>query len=168
MAVNVEDIYKQKYAIDGISLEPTESYERLKITRGYYAAFLYARELIDTDDSLEWHFHHPNSKDPKKDRYGSHQKVSMSLIHSKIRILHEVGQTLLLYHELRKKSDYRLNLNITPDDITNAEIYFKSCKERIEFYIKNGDQHFTQAKKVIEVTVSSTGRNQISKLKVLK
>ena len=87
MAVEVEDIYKQKFALDSISFEPIESYERLKITRGYYAAFLYARQLLNTDDSLEWHSCHPNSKDPQKDRYGSHQKVYMSLIHSKIRVL---------------------------------------------------------------------------------
>lgn len=167
MAVKVEDIYKQKFALDSISFEPIESYERLKITRGYYAAFLYARQLLNTDDSLEWHSCHPDSKNPQKDRYGSHQKVYMSLIHSKIRVLSEIGQTLLLYHELRKKSDYNLHLNITPDDISNAEIYFNSCKERIEFYMKNGDQHFTKAKKVINATV---GRNGVktSGLKLLK
>lgn len=167
MAINVEDVYKQKSAIDYINFEPVESYERLKITRGYYATFLHARKLLDTDDSLEWHSCPPNSKDPQKDKYGSHQKVYMSLIHSQIRVLSEVGQTLLLYHGLRKKSDYNLHLNITPDDISNAEIYFNSCKERIEFYMKNGDQHFTKSKKVIHATI---GRNGVktSGLKVLK
>lgn len=168
MSVNVEDIYKQKAAIDCVDFAPLESYERLKITRGYYAAFLYARELLNTNDSLVWHSCPPNSKDPRKDRYGSHQKVSMSLIHSKIRILHEVGQTLSLYHELRKKSDYDLHLDITPDDVKNAEDYFKFCKERIDFYMKNGDQHFTKSKKVINATVSRDGKVKTSGLKVLK
>lgn len=168
MAVNVEDIYKQKAAIDCVDIMPVESHERLKITRGYYAAFLYARELLNTDDSLEWHSCHPKSKNPEKDRYSSHQKVSMSLVHSRNRALHEVGQTLLLYHELRKKSDYELDLDITPDDVTNAKDYFEFCKERIDFYIKNGNQHFTRSKKVINATKDPNGNIKTSGLKILK
>ncbi|WP_296243332.1 hypothetical protein [Psychrobacter sp. UBA6766] len=75
---------------------------------------------------------------------------------------------MLLYHELRKKSDYDLHLDITPDDIKNAEDYFKFCKERIDFYIKNGDQHFTRAKKVINATVSRDGKVNTSGIKLLK
>lgn len=167
MAVTIVDLYKQKSEVDGMSFECAEAHKRLRIIRGYYATFLYARELLNTDDSLEWHSCHPKSRNPKKDRYSSHQKVSMSLVHSKNRTLHEVGQTLLLYHDLRKKSDYDLHLDITPDDVTNAKNYFEFCKERIDFYIKNGDQHFTKSKKVINATVGHNGI-KTNGLKVLK
>lgn len=167
MAVTIKDLYKQKSEVDEMSFECAEAHKRLRIIRGYYATFLYARELLNTDDSLEWHSCHPKSKNPEKDRYSSHQKVSMSLVHSKNRVLHEVGQTLLLYHDLRKKSDYDLHLDITPDDVTNAKDYFEFCKERIDFYIKNGDQHFTKSKKIVEVKVGSDGV-KTSSLKLLK
>lgn len=168
MSIEIKDLYNQKLDINAASFQSSESHERLKIARGYYAAFLHASFLFKNDANLDLHSWHPNSKNPQKERYGSHQKIYMSLIHSKIRVLSEVGQKLITYHSLRKKADYELSLDITDDDINDAEECLSYCKERIDFYIKNGNQDFTKSKKVINVKVNPNGKNQIKKLKVLK
>lgn len=171
MAVTIEDLYKQKSEVDEMSFECAEAHKRLKIIRGYYANFLYASLLFDKPHSnghmLVKHDYPPNPT-KKTRRYGSHQKIYMSLQRSRIRVLVDLGVDLERYHELRKKAEYDIDLEVTIDDMNIAETSFKQLKEYIDFYIKNGDHHFTKAKKVIEVKVNATGRNQISKLKVLK
>ncbi|WP_010200469.1 hypothetical protein [Psychrobacter sp. PAMC 21119] len=171
MAVTIEDLYKQKSEVDVMSFECTEAHKRLKIIRGYYATFLYASSLFDNPHSnghvLKKYDYPPNPTE-RTPKYGSHQKIYMSLQRSKIRVLVDLGVDLERYHELRKKAEYHIGLDITVEEIDFAESSFKQNKERIDFYIKNGDQHFTKSKKVIEVKVNSTGKNQISKLKFYK
>ena len=156
MSISIKDLYTQKLEIDGFNFQSKECHERLKITRGYYATFLSARTLLESDDKLVL-LQCPPKKDPKKDRYGSHQKIAWSLIYSKVSLLAEVGQKLMAYHELRKKADYDIHLDITEDDIQNATDFIKFCHERIEHYSKHGNQHFTPATKVINATKTSTG-----------
>lgn len=169
MAVTIEDLYKQKSEVDEMTFECAEAHKRLKIIRGYYATYLYASSLFDKPHEnghvLTKHDYPPNPNE-KTPKYGSHQQIHMSLQRSRIRVLVDLGVDLGKYHELRKKAEYDIDLQITDDDIKIAEDYFKLLKEYIEFYIKNGNQHFTRAKKVIEVKVNSTGKNQISKLKI--
>lgn len=156
MSISIEDLYQQKLDIDGFSFQSKECHERLKIARGYYATFLSAKALLESDDKLVV-LHCPPNTDPDKYKYGSHQKIAWSLIYSKVAGLAEVGQTLMSYHLLRKKADYDIHLNITVDDIRNAEDFIKFCQERIEYYHKYGNQHFTSAKKVINATQTSGG-----------
>lgn len=156
MSISIEDLYKQKLEIDSFSFQSPECHERLKIARGYYATYLSAKSLLESDAKLVL-LQCPPNKDPKKDRYGSHQKIAWSLIYSKVSVLAEVGQKLMLYHELRKKADYDIHLNITVDDIRNAEDFIKFCQERIEYYRKHGNSHFTSAKKVINATKTNEG-----------
>lgn len=170
MAVTIEDLYKQKSEVDVMSFECGEAHKRLKIIRGYYATFLYASSLFDNPHSnghvLNKHDYPPNPTE-RTPKYGSHQKIYMSLQRSKIKVLVDLGVDLEKYHDLRKKAEYDIGLEITVDDIDLAESSFKQLKERIDFYIKNGNQHFTRSKKVINVTV---GRNGVKTegLKILK
>lgn len=156
MSISIEDLYEQKLDIDGFNFQSVESHERLKIVRGYYATFLSARTLLESDDKLEL-LKYPPNKNSEKDKYGSHQKIAWSLIYSEVSGLVEVGQKLMAYHELRKKADYDIHLDITEDDIRNAEDSINFCRERIEYYNKYGNQHFTTAKKVITATKTSSG-----------
>jgi len=170
MAVTIEDLYKQKSEVDEMSFECAEAHKRLKIIRGYYATFLYASSLFNNPHSnghVLDEYEYPPKPTEKTRKYGSHQKIYMSLQRSRIRVLVELGVALDKYHDLRKKAEYDINLQITDDDLKIAETSFKELKERIDFYIRNGDQHFTKSKKVINATV---GRNGVktSGLKVLK
>lgn len=170
MAVTIEDLYKQKSEVDVMSFGCEEAHKRLKIIRGYYATFLYASSLFDNPHSnghvLNKYDYPPNPTD-RTPKYGSHQQIYMSLQRSRIKVLVNLGVDLQKYHELRKKAEYDIGLEITVDDIELAESSFKQLKERIDFYIKNGDQHFTRSKKVINATV---GRNGVKTdgLKLLK
>lgn len=170
MAVTIENLYKQKSEVDRMSFECAEAHKRLRIIRGYYATFLYASSLFDNPHSnghVLDKYEYPPKPTEKTRKYGSHQKIYMSLQRSRIRVLVDLGVDLEKYHDLRKKAEYDINLQITDDDLKIAETSFKEIKERIDFYIKNGDQHFTKSKKVINATV---GRNGVktSGLKVLK
>lgn len=156
MSISIEDLYRQKLEIDGFSFQSAECHERLKIARGYYATFLSAKSLLESDEKLVL-LQCPPNKDLKEDRYGSHQKIAWSLIYSRISGLAEVGQKLMTYHELRKKADYDIHLNITADDIRDAEDFIKFCQERIDYYLKHGNSHFTSATKVINATKTSEG-----------
>ena len=167
MSISIEDLYKQKLEIDGFSFQSEECHERLKIARGYYATFLSAKALLESDDKLVL-LHCPPNKDPRIDKYGSHQKIAWSLIYSKVSGLAEVGQKLMAYHQLRKKADYDIHLNITEDDIRNAEDFIKFCQERIEHYNKHGNQHFTSATKVITATKTSEGSIKVLNHRGLK
>ena len=171
MAVTIEDLYKQKSEVDEMSFECAEAHKRLKIIRGYYATFLYASSLFDKpheNGHVLTKYDCPPNANEKTRNYGSHQKIHMSLQRSRIRVLVDLGVGLGNYHDLRKKAEYDIDLHITDDDIKIAEDSFKLLKEYIDFYIKNGNQYFTRSKKVIEVKVSSTGKNRISKLKIHK
>ena len=170
MAVTIESLYKQKSEVDGMSFECAEAHKRLRIIRGYYATFLYASSLFDNPHSnghVLDEYEYPPKPTEKTRKYGSHQKIYMSLQRSRIRVLVDLGVDLEKYHDLRKKAEYDINLQITDDDLKIAETSFKELEERIDFYIKNGDQHFTKSKKVINATV---GRNGVktSGLKVLR
>ncbi|KRG34231.1 MULTISPECIES: hypothetical protein [unclassified Psychrobacter] len=170
MAVTIEDLYKQKLKVDEMSYECAEAHKRLKIIRGYYATFLYASSLFDNPHSnghmLDKHDYPPNPTE-RTSKYGSHQKIHMSLQRSRIRVLSDLGIDLQKYHDIRKKAEYDIGLDITVEEIDFAESSFKQLKEYIDFYIKNGDHHFTKSKKVINATV---GRNGVktSGLKILK
>lgn len=160
MAVTIGDLYKQKSEVDKMSSECTEAYERLKIIRGYYATFLYASSLFDTAHSnghILVMYDYPPNPTEKTRKYGSHQKVSMSLQRSKIKILTNLGIDLVKYHDLRKKAEYDIGVDITDDDIKMAEGYFQTFKEHIDFYLKYGDQHLTRANKVIDATKTNGG-----------
>lgn len=171
MAVTIEDLYKQKSEVDVMSFECAEAHKRLKIIRGYYATFLYASSLFDKPHEnghvLTKYDCPPNAGD-KTRNYGSHQTIYMSLQRSKIRVLVDLGVELEKYHELRKKAEYHIGLQITEDDIKMAEDSFKLLKEYIDFYIKNGNQHFTRSKKVINAKVDTNGKVKTSGLKILK
>lgn len=171
MAVTIEDLYKQKSEVDEMSFECAEAHKRLKIIRGYYATFLYASSLFDKPHEnghvLNKYEYPPNPTD-RTPRYGSHQQIYMSLQRSKIKVLVDLGIDLEKYHELRKKAEYDIGLQITDDDIKIAEDSFKLLKERIDFYIKNGNQHFTRSKKVINAMKDPNGNIKTSGLKILK
>lgn len=179
MAITTDDLYKQRSEIDNMTFSCKESHERLKIIRGYYASFLYASSLFNTSDStgttlvLYDYLPHSNSNSNSNTtgrtaKYGSHQKIYMSLQRSRVRNLIELGFILQKYHKLRKRAEYDIYLEITDDDINEAEKYFEECRLRIDFYKKNGDKHFTTAKKVITADVTSNGIKVIGGLKVLK
>lgn len=170
MAVTIVDLYKQKSEVDDMSFECAEAHKRLRIIRGYYATFLYASSLFDkphVNGRVLTKYDCPPKPTEKTRNYGSHQKIYMSLQRSRIRVLVELGVALDKYHELRKKAEYDISLQITDDDLKIAESSFKELKERIDFYIKNGDQHFTKSKKIVEVKVGRDGV-KTSSLKLLK
>lgn len=171
MAVTIEDLYKQKSEVDQMSFECAEAHKRLKIIRGYYATFLHASSLFDKpheNGHILTKYDCPPNADDKTRNYGSHQKIYMSLQRSKIKVLVDLGIDLEKYHELRKKAEYDIGLQITDDDIKIAEDSFKLLKERIDFYIKNGNQHFTRSIKVINATRDSNGKFKTSGLRILK
>lgn len=56
-----------------------------------------------------------------------------------------IGKALKRYHKLRKDSDYHLHLHIRGYELTLAEQHFQECKERIDFFIANGDADFPES-----------------------
>ena len=68
---------------------------------------------------------------------------------------------------LLEKKQNTIDLDITVEEIDFAESSFKQLKEYIDFYIKNGNHHFTKSKKVINATVGCNGV-RTSGLKILK
>lgn len=147
MAIDIGDLYKQKSEINEIKPNCKEAHERLKIARGYYATFLHASRLLDKpflhQIQLTTYKEYPSkSRNSKPMKYGSHQVIYMSLQRSKISNLLEIGLKLEAYHILRKKADYDLNVEITDDDIVQAEDFFNDCKKRIDFYISNGKKEY--------------------------
>lgn len=139
MPVKIEDIYKQKYEIENNKFIPNEAHNRLLISRGYYASFLYACELFSRNASYKLDLY---EKCLDNKYYGSHEKIYESLIRSKVPNLKYIGKTLKKYHRLRKNSDYKLHLHIQGNDALIAEQHFQECKERIAFFIENGDMDF--------------------------
>lgn len=171
MSVTTDDLYKQKSEIDSMTFSSNEAHERLKIIRGYYASFLHASSLFtksNVDGAGIILYDYPPNPTERTPRYGSHQKIYMSLQRSRVRNLVDLGDILQKYHKLRKKAEYDINLKITDDDISDAESYFDECPARIEFYQKNGNQHFTTAKKVINASMTSSGVKVNGGLKRLK
>lgn len=171
MTVTIDDLYKQKCEIDSKTFSCNAAHERLKIIRGYYASFLHASSLFKKN-SVEGTelilYDYPPNPTERTPKYGSHQKIYMSLQRSRIRNLVDLGYILQKYHKLRKKAEYDIHLEITDDDVNDAESYFGECPARIKFYQQNGDQHFTTAKKIITANVTSDGVKVIGGLKVLK
>lgn len=171
MTVTIDDLYKQKCEIDSKTFSCNEAHERLKIIRGYYASFMHASSLFigsSTNKSKLTLYDYPPNYNQKTSRYGSHQKIYMSLQRSGIRNLADLGYILQSYHKLRKKAEYDIHLLITIDDINDAESYFSECPARIKFYQQNGNQHFTTAKKVINASMTSSGVKVNGGLKRLK
>ena len=171
MTVTIDDLYKQKCEIDSKTFSCNAAHERLKIIRGYYASFLHASSLFKKN-SVEGAelilYDYPPNPTERTPKYGSHQKIYMSLQRSRIRNLVDLGYILQKYHKLRKKAEYDIHLEITDDDVNDAESYFGECPARIKFYQQNGDQHFTTAKKTITANVTSDGVKVIRGLQVLK
>jgi hypothetical protein len=162
MAINTEDLFKQKKAIDRFGLEPQESLERLKISRGYYANFSLAKSLVqDAQYSISLVQTNREGK-----YFGSHEKIFESLIATGNSDLIQLGYKLKQYHILRKKSDYDLHLDITAIDIKSAETYFSECEDRMNFFMKNPKIPYTKSKKVISVDMTN-GTTKVSGLKVL-
>ena len=139
MPVAIEDIYIQKQEIENNNFIPKEAHNRLLISRGYYASFLYARGLFKGDAKYKLTMYSTSIEG--KD-YGSHQKIYESLIRSGSANLMYIGKSLKSYHKLRKDSDYHLHLHIRGYELMLAEQHFKECKERIDFFIENGDAKF--------------------------
>lgn len=134
MPVSIQDVYLQKEAVEQLSFVPKEAYNRLLISRGYYASFLFACELFKSNASHKLVLF--------DDGYGSHQKIYESLIRSNVPNLKYIGKTLKKYHTLRKYSDYKLHMHINDFKLMQADMHFKECKERIEFFLKNGPADF--------------------------
>lgn len=146
MTLSFNDLYKQKELLSQIDLKPTESVERLKISRGYYANFLFAGHIAHK-------FKIPKRKFSKNNPdivLGSHQRIHETLIQSGNPNLQHIGRCLGLYHELRKFSDYDIKLNLEPSDIKEAEYYFEQCRHRLEFYYKNPNLPYKPKAKIIE------------------
>lgn len=140
MPVTIEDIYTQKHEIEQNKFSPKEAHNRLLISRGYYASFLYACELFNSDAKYNLTLY-SESLDNKG--YGSHEKIYESLIRSEVTNLKYVGKILKKYHKLRKISDYKMHLHIKDYDAISAEQHFQDCKERIDFFIANGNVDFS-------------------------
>lgn len=134
MPVSIQDIYLQKQEVEQLNFVPKEAYNRLLISRGYYASFLFASELFKPNASSKLILLNGN--------YGSHQIIYESLICSSIPNLKYVGKILKKYHTLRKESDYKLYMYINDFKVMQAEQHFKECRERIDFFIANGDVDF--------------------------
>lgn len=139
MPVTIKDIYTQKQEIEQNRFIPKEAHNRLLISRGYYASFLYACELFSVGAQYKLELY---SKSLEGKCYGSHQKIYESLIRSGVANLMYIGKSLKAYHRLRKYSDYKLNMHIRDYELMLAEQYYQDCKERIDFFIANGDVDF--------------------------
>ena len=139
MPVTIKDIYTQKYEIEQNQFVPKEAHNRLLISRGYYASFLYACELFNAGAQYKLNLY---SKSLEGKGYGSHQKIYESLMRSGIANLMYIGKSLKGYHQLRKNSDYKLDKHIRDYELMLAEKHYKDCKERIDFFIANGDIEF--------------------------
>lgn len=139
MPINIEDVYQQKQEIQSHKFTPEEAYNRLLISRGYYASFLYACSLFDKHNSYKLA---KIDKDCNGRTYGSHELYYESLMQSGVANLEYIGKTLKKYHKLRKDADYKLDKHIKQYDLLLAEQHFKECKERIDFFIKNGAVSF--------------------------
>lgn len=167
MAISIEDLYNQKSQIDSMTFECAESHKRLKISRGYYATYLAAEKLVESNGTIKRLYYPPKSNNPKN-KYGSHQQISWSLIYSDSPILKDIGQKLIKYHTLRKKADYDIHLDITEEEFLLAETYLNQCKELIEHYNKKGNVPFSRAKKVIVADIDSGGNVQIKNKRGLR
>lgn len=139
MPVNIEDIYTQKYEIEQNNFAPKEAHNRLLISRGYYATFLYACELFKGNGRYKLTLY---SESLEGRNYGSHEKIYESLMRSGITNLMYIGKSLQAYHKLRKDSDYKLHMHIRGYELMLAEQHFQDCKKRIDFFIANGDADF--------------------------
>ncbi|CAM3424427.1 hypothetical protein GCM10016272_02410 [Psychrobacter glaciei] len=132
MPVSIDDIYKQKSQIEANSFIPKEAYNRLLISRGYYASFSYACEIVD------------NKKNGinliRKDKYksyGSHECYYESLMQCNYDKLTEVGAKLKRYHHLRKIADYKLKKHVTDADLDRANQYLEECKELMDSFVQS-------------------------------
>lgn len=139
MPVIIGDIYLQKHEIEKNNFTPKEAHNRILISRGYYASFLYARELFKGNAKYKLTLY---SKSLDGKDYGSHEKIYESLMRSGITNLMYIGKSLQTYHKLRKDSDYKLHMHIRGYELMLAEQHFQDCKERIDFFIANGSVDF--------------------------
>ncbi|OLF37195.1 hypothetical protein BTW00_03600 [Psychrobacter sp. C 20.9] len=130
MPVSIDDIYEQKTQIEANSFKPKEAYNRLLISRGYYASFSYACEIVNNKK------HGINLiKKDKYRSYGSHECYYESLMQCNDDRLTEVGTKLKKYHSLRKKADYKLKKHVTDADLDLANQYLEECKELMDVFV---------------------------------
>lgn len=156
MAIDIQDLYIQKNAISQLSIQPIESLNRLVISRGYYANFIFAEQIV-TDSKYQITQFYAN-EDGKL--YGPHGEIYESLIAFKNnQVLNQIGYKLKKYHALRKKADYKISQDINESDIIDAENYFNDCKQLLEFFVKNPEVPvFTMKPKIIIASQSSSGK----------
>lgn len=138
MSVSIEDMYEQKRQIEANKFLPKEAYNRLVISRGYYASFSHACELIKNNNILLI------KKDPFGAPYGPHERYYQSLIACNHKELIEVGNKLKNYHTLRKKADYRLNQHVTDLDVKIGNQYLEECKQLMDAFVQSkSNSNFT-------------------------
>lgn len=133
MPVSIDDMYEQKLQIEANRFQPKEAYNRLVISRGYYASFSYACELVENKKNNIRLI----KKDASDNNYGTHQCYFESLIACDYEELVEVGNKLISYHKLRKKSDYQLKKHVTDLDVKVANQYLEECKVLMDSFMKN-------------------------------
>lgn len=166
MAVSIQDIYTQKDNLESLNFNPVEALNRLKISRGYYATFLYARSIVE-NDAYDIPIVTYDKKDPKQRIYSSHERIYESLIEqNKYANLKQVGLKLKEYHGFRKNCDYELDITINTYAISSSERFYKECKERMDFFVKHPNLPFSRQKKIIIADKSASGVIK-SKLMVL-
>ena len=133
MPVSVDDIYEQRNQIEYNKFQPKEAYNRLLISRGYYASFSYACEIINNKKNgillvLKNDFDKP---------YSSHERYYESLIQCNYQVLVEVGNKLKSYHKLRKDADYKLKKHVTDLNLKTANQYLEECRELMDSFVKS-------------------------------
>ena len=133
MSVSIENVYEQRTQIELNKFQPKEAYNRLIISRGYYASFSHACELVNNKKSDVFLL----SKDNFNNSYGSHERYYESLIQCSNDSLVEVGNKLKSYHYLRKKADYKLKKHVTDLDVKVANQYLEECKKLMNIFINS-------------------------------
>ena len=133
MAVSIDDIYIQKTQIEANKFQPKEAYNRLVISRGYYASYSHACALInDKRNGIQL----IKTKDSDRS-YGSHELSYESLKQCEDMRLVEIGNKLKKYHYLRKVSDYKLKKYISDLDRKQANQYLEECRELMESFVND-------------------------------
>lgn len=131
MPVSIDDMYEQKLQIEANKFQPKEAYNRLVISRGYYASFSHACELIKNNNIPLI------KKNASNEGYGTHQCYHESLIACSYEELVEVGNKLKSYHTLRKKADYKLKQHVTDFDVKVANQHLNECRDLMDSFVNN-------------------------------
>ena len=133
MPINFNDVYEQRKKLEENVFQPKEAYNRLLISRGYYASFTHVCDLIkDKKNGTNVIF-----RDSKGDKYGSHQRYYESLIQSGDKTLASIGTKLRNYHKKRKIADYELKEYVKDLDVKIADQYLEECRALINLFLEN-------------------------------